>query len=391
MFKNRASEAAIRVSISRTAPKVAFLRSLCADLRAIGLRPRLQVNPTRILLAVKDIGPIRSKANGSGNEPVDWQRDVARKRKLARALSEILPVPEELDPTRIKLDVRICRTRLDHGIYDYCRRLQSVHNGKRFGRQINALVYDIGQQKEFLVGAIGLASSLYSLRCRDFYLQWDGLDSDSVSLKNDGLRRTMDLAVCVAIAPYNGFLMGKLLAALATTEKFQHEHRRKYRTALRGIVTLSAAGVHCPIFNRIMLAPGGLYRRIGVTSGYTTTTFSRATLEYAKRIFERRFERPVLLTAASNTVRVLRYALRECGINPDLLLRLSPPKGVYIAFPRSSDCERLRGQHPEVTEDEECCVTETAAVDYWRKQLLPKRIGSWRPSGQDCFRRCALD
>lgn len=239
---------------------------------------------------------------------------------------------------------------------------------------MNALIFDDGQETETLIGAIGMASSLYSLRCRDEYFDWLGKLPETVARKNAGLRQIMDLAVCVAIPPYNSLLGGKLLAALALTEVFQAEHVKKYKEPLRAVVTTSATGLHCPIFNRIMLRPGGLYRRIGRTSGYTTTIYSRETLRLANLLLGRVQQRPKFLASASNPLRPLRYALRQCNLDPEALLRLGVQKGVYIATVRPNDLHRLRTSRSRGRHADRPFVSAADAFMYWGSTLLPRRL-----------------
>jgi hypothetical protein len=131
------------------------------------------------------------------------------------------------------------------------------------------------------MGAIGLASPTYALAARDRVLNWSGTQARPT--KERGMRRLMDLATCVSLPPYSLLLCGKLLAALALSDEVAKEFERKYSEPLLALTTTCATGLHCPIFHRIMLRPGGLYQRIGETAGWTLSWVSSGTLRLPPR------------------------------------------------------------------------------------------------------------
>jgi hypothetical protein len=97
----------------------------------------------------------------------------------------------------------------------------------------------------------------------------------------------MDMPVCVALPDWAGLRGGKLVAALACSAEIADLFASRYSDRLpRGgsllaIVTLCATGAHCPIFNRIMLRPGGLFRSIGMTAGFSIAFVSDTTIDRA--------------------------------------------------------------------------------------------------------------
>jgi len=265
--------------------------------------------------------------------------------------------------------IHICDTPSDFEIYNYCRFLQSVPNTNRVGRQIKALVYDDGQRRPVLIGAIGLASSMYTVGCRDRYLNWVG--KEGKFRKDIGLRRLMDLAVCIAFQPYSFLLGGKLMALLAMTDPFRIEFQRRYGMPLLGLVTTCATGVHCPIFNRIMIRKGGLYRHIGETAGYTTVIFSADTLRAGRRLVENlKNAGNNQLSFSSKPIRILRQALKLCSIPYEPLLHLGNPKGVYIAVLSEDSLVCLRAGKCSDTKDS---LSVKDAFEYWKTDILPKR------------------
>jgi len=271
----------------------------------------------------------------------------------------------QLKIERIQPDVHICKTPYDFAIHRYCRLMQTVPSGPRVGRRIAVLIYDLGQQSPALMGALMLASPLYSVRARDEFLGWNR----SMRIKNFGLKRTMDASLCMALPPYNQLLVGKLVAMLAVSESLSKEFERRYRSKLLAVATTCATGLHCPIFNRIMIRSGGLYRRIGETTGYTGMIFSEKTVTAARGLIKN--HRLAKNCSMWNTTRILKTALTYCGLRAAPLFQVGNRKGVYIALLDTRSRERLMiGK----ALDDRDMINDVSAIEFWRNKILPRRL-----------------
>jgi hypothetical protein len=248
---------------------------------------------------------------------------------------------------------------------------QGVPTTNRVGRQLRCLVYDTGQSSPFLMGVFELTSGAYTLGCRDDYLQWRG--EDRKGMKDKGLRRIMDLASVIALPPYSILFGGKLIAALAFSDCVQREVRRRYRSELLGIVATSATGLHCAILNRIRLRPGGLYRRIGQTSGYSTLFVSQATLNAARRFLPDFVSAPQgEFSASVRPLHVLRVAMRACGMLPDQILKSAYPKGVYFGMTTTEALKALRTGKSS----KHSSFSIKSILAYWRETHLSRALAS---------------
>lgn len=269
----------------------------------------------------------------------------------------------------IQPKIQFCESRADHEVFRYCKLFHRIPTTNRVGRQLRALVYDVGQDRPLLMGAFELASGAYTLGCRDVYLNWN--DPSKTHVKQMGLRRTMDLASVIALPPYNFLLGGKLVAALALSDVVLAEFRRRYKSPLLGLVATSATGLHCAILNRIGLKPGGLYRRIGATAGYSTIFASAQTLSHARGCLENFVSAPKgEFSVSVRPLYVLREALEACGFAPERILRSAYAKGVYFGAV-SDGCVRAlrsgRGRRiPHLSVD--------AILTYWRERYLQKAV-----------------
>jgi Domain of unknown function (DUF4338) len=269
----------------------------------------------------------------------------------------------------IRPRVEICRTRQQHKIAAYCKFLQSVPSAPRPGRRIRAIVFDDMPSGPAVIGAIELASPVYSIAARDRYLGWQTRDSDV--LRQAGLRRTMDLTMCSAIPPYSHLRAGKLLAALAASGILAEEFGNRYGEPLLGLFGTCATGLHWPQLNRIALRPGGLYRRIGATAGYSTTQFSPETLRAARALTMGSRDAPPFGEGHSKAIPLMRTALRLCGLEDERFLKAGVRKGVYLGEIVTGATEALRvGRVPPRSD----WVPGSDAIAWWRSRVLPQAL-----------------
>jgi hypothetical protein len=297
-------------------------------------------------------------------ELMKYQRKkrINSERKFVRSVLKNGIEKEFINGADLKLDsikprVHFCSSQTDRSLFRLCMLLQSVPAQRLLYRQISALVRDDGQPGSPIIGAFGLASSIQALACRDRVLRWDS----APEARKRGLQSSMQLAVCIAVPPYSYLRAGKLIAALAASDLPADEFHRKYHPhRLESVVTTSATGLHSPIFNRVMVCRGGLYRRIGETSGYSTLAFSRATLSAARAlVIHRDGECP-----ENRTIQVLKRALDLCNAPREKVVRLGLRKGVYLAVPTCINSKV--GRHSNGW------PTEAEIVMYWHDQVLDK-------------------
>jgi len=166
------------------------------------------------------------------------------------------------------------------------------------------------------------------------------------------------------------------MAALALSKTVADEYQLKYKSKLRrgtklqGLVTICAGGTHCPIFHRIMLRPGGLYRRVGETAGYTTAYFSEETMHRARLLVEssvRHQDRAVF----GKSMRIIKSALRICDLPYEHIVKNGLRKGVYLGFASSQAVENLReGRTNRIVS----ILAEREIIEFWRNYLLPTRL-----------------
>jgi len=379
--------ARVNCAVRLTPTKSEFLDSLSADLREIRARPQLRKKDNQGLFSYR-------RMQIKGRSAVALLRRV-RLRRLAKELDFISTMEDqgilalfsaglEIDAENISPALKICSSRSDHNIFKYCRMMQSLPTTNLVGRQIRVLVYDLGQLKPTLMGVFGLSSSPYSMSCRDLYLNWTG--NEARQIKEAGLRCIMQLPVCMSVPPYSYLNCGKLIASLALTDTVGSHFKKAYERnlpqggTLYGLATICATGNHCPIFNRIMIRRGGLYRHIGNTAGYSTAFLSERTMDLARQVVRKRNSGKSGEPFAKS-LRMVKSALEACSIPYKTILKLGPEKGVYFGStsPEALLCLR-KGKFnlsPKL-------LTLKEATSYWNEKVLSKRIRN--PKAEQSFK-----
>jgi hypothetical protein len=365
----------IKVTTSHSGRKRDFLKALAVDLVASGGRARVQVRGRKIYFAATLARPEQKSSTAHLKIVRNLRLKLETKfigKMETKGIGDFFAGGADVEIAKIRPVVRICRTKRENEIFHYCRLLQSFPTANLVGRQMRALVFDEGQIRPFLMGAIGLSSSPYSLSCREEFFGWN-LRQDLV---DRGLDAVMQLAVCMSWPPYSFLLGGKLMAALALSKTLADEYRNKYKgrvrrgTRLQGLVTICAGGQHCPLFNRIMLRPGGLYRRIGETSGYSTSCFSAETMDRARRVVKSS-GRSADERVFGKSMRTIKSALRICDLPYEKIVKNGLKKGIYLGFTSAIAIQNLR--EGRITSPVSI-LDDEKAIEYWRRCLVAPRI-----------------
>jgi len=355
--------------------KKQFLESLATDLHKIGITCALhqQGKKLEFKVCLRPFEPSEILELMKKERAIRLQRQKAFIQQMeAQGAFCFLLEGKTLVPMHIKPRLQFCNSPKEHNLFNLYGAFQSVPAPSLRYRRLAVLVRDDGHNGSPIMGIFGLSSCFYSLGCRDRFLGWVG--AENRQLKNKGLNSCMQLSICMALPPYSYIRVGRLLAALAASNVIANEFSRRYssreqRNELRAIVTTCASGLHAPIFNRIMLVPGGLYKRIGETVGYSTLFFSKETLAAARILVREQEGACSSITARS--VRTLKMALNICGIPRERLLRFGISKGVYLAAGGLQSIEYLRGT---INEAITTWPTVEQIVSYWKSRDLPKAL-----------------
>ncbi len=214
--------------------------------------------------------------------------------------------------------------------------LWSVPVSRGFGRRIRFLVRDRSNGK--LVGILAIGDPVFNLRARDGWIGW------TVDDRRSRLVNVMDAYVVGAVPPYSQILGGKLVGSLIGAREISTEFSSRYggrqgiisqtvKDAKLVLVTVTSALGRSSIYNRLRLPGLVEWQRIGRTEGW-------GHFQVPDSVFD---DMRALLAADGHAyacghqygdgpnwrMRVIRVALEQIGLNPDLLLRHGVAREVF--------------------------------------------------------------
>lgn len=216
----------------------------------------------------------------------------------------------------------------------------------------------------------------------------------------------MEIIVCGSIPPYNELLGGKLVSILACCPQVIRDYNERYekqiseiasrmkgekvirdsRLAFLGTTSLYSVGssqynrIKVPVTDNYTLE----YKKVGITEGYGTVYFSKATTASMMRVSElidggRRINN-IFGEGTSPRFRLISKGLATIGIKSEAFLQHYSPRIVYSIDLATNTKEFLRGETKELlypfdinNEDDIKLVTQQM-IDFWYERWLEKRI-----------------
>ena len=216
----------------------------------------------------------------------------------------------------------------------------------------------------------------------------------------------MEIIVCGSIPPYNELLGGKLVSILACSPTVIKDYTERYRNQVSVIAskmkgqevirdstlaflgTTSLYAIGSSQYNRIKVPMAEdfdlAYKKMGITEGYGTVYFSKATTSVLMRVLElqdggRRINN-IFGEGTSPRFRLISRGMSSLGIRADAFLQHYSPRIVYsIELARNTN-EFLRGEtdvldYPFDLQNPDSVATATQGlIDFWYKRWLTKRL-----------------
>ena len=218
----------------------------------------------------------------------------------------------------------------------------------------------------------------------------------------------MDIIVCGAVAPYNAMLGGKLVCLLLCSPEVVKFYRSRYghqssiiASSMKGksvvrppnlvlLATTSLYGVGSSQYNRIRVPLEGIggklgqqieYVELGVSKGYGSYHFSRATIDYLETLLGRagdgRKVNSIFGEGVNPLMRKIRDGLTEIGLPSDELMRHGNARVVYGIPLAGNFRDVLLGlaRRPRYYLSlRESAQSTQLLVEFWRKRWLSGRI-----------------
>lgn len=236
----------------------------------------------------------------------------------------------ELRKIKIKLEICSSKENIDKfDIWNYYRRTVSSFTinskSKLVGKQIYILVKDNTSNK--YLGIISLSSDVYSIECRDKYINWNS------EQKKKKLDEILNLTTCVPLQPFGfKFNGGKLLAELIFSKEIFNIYKKKYNKDLIGITTFGLYG------KSIMYDRLRKLKLIGYTKGNSYCNVDDETYELCKLFlkendaFNKKYKRFMNI----------RKTIDMLNLNKCILT--SNKKSCYIGFFNKENVNYLNGK-----------------------------------------------
>jgi hypothetical protein len=217
----------------------------------------------------------------------------------------------------------------------------------------------------------------------------------------------MDIIICGAVPPYNRLLGGKLVCLLLASPEIVQFYRARYgeqssiiASSMKGetvvrppnlvlLATTSLYGVGSSQYNRVRVPledvggkRGGKleYTELGISKGYGSYHFSKASIDYLETLIPRGRDRKVnsiFGEGVNPLMRKLRDGLADVGFPAEDLLLHGNPRVVYGVPIADNFREVLLGQDakPKYYLSLKQAEKHTALLaEFWRKRWLVGRI-----------------
>jgi hypothetical protein len=218
----------------------------------------------------------------------------------------------------------------------------------------------------------------------------------------------MDIIICGAVPPYNTLLGGKLVCLLLTSPEVIQFYRKRYgqhasviASSMKGravvrepnlvlLATTSLYGVGSSQYNRLRVPLekiGGKsgqkveYVKLGISEGYGSYHFSRASIDYLETLLGRAGEgrkvNSIFGEGVNPLIRKLRDGLALIGLPTDDLLKHGNPRVVYGVPLAENFRDVLLGLQakPRYFFSLRSAEAQTKVLaDYWTRRWLTGRI-----------------
>ncbi|MDW8107130.1 MAG: DUF4338 domain-containing protein [Armatimonadota bacterium] len=322
------------------------------------------------------------------------QAEIARAEKQLRpyenVLLEYVASGEEVNPSAIRPVLIQVEPETDLSrLFRYASLHWSIPISNGYGRRLRFVILDDSNGK--LIGILGLADPVFSLRPRDDWVGW------SFEQRKERLHHVMDAYVLGAVPPYSKLLMGKFVAMVATSKQVCEAFCARYsgrRTVLRqrvqsgelAMVTTTSALGRSSLYNRLKFQNRLLLISVGYTTGWGTFHFANGVYEKMLAFAYQHCEGTAKAEGWGggkfrNRYEVVRKCLRQLGLPEDWMLH-QVRREIFVGPLATNTREFLRGETDYL---DYCNETVETYFEFFRERwLVPRAL---RDESYKCFRR----
>lgn len=293
-------------------------------------------------------------------------------------------VPDQISPKLIEVQP-LSKEEL---LFRYASLHWSIPVSSGYGRRLRFLVVD--EQNEKLIGLIGLADPVFSLKGRDTWIGWDR------ETQKKNLHCVMDAFILGAVPPYSFLLGGKLIGMLATSNEVRMAFLRKYANrqsliqqkeldARLALITTTSALGKSSVYNRIKYKGRLLYHRMGFTRGSGDFHFTNGLYDtiskYVVENCEPTAKQKLWGTGFRNRREVIRKCLSKLGL-PIGWAYHGVHREIFLVPLAKNTQNFLRGEHTDLQWFDQSA--EELAAFFKDRWLIPRsqkdeRYKLWNP------------
>jgi hypothetical protein len=312
--------------------------------------------------------------------PREYMMEIAKKKnpKLNHKYEKYFAKKEEIEPTKIQLELEVVDNRKSSEIWRSSLSFWSIPISAGYGRRIRFILWDKTHNKVF--GIFGLCDPVIGLKVRDEFIGWDKKQ------KEERLYNLMSAYVLGAIPPYNE-LYGAKMVALAVGSKevcraFNEKYKNKKTLILQRTPLAKLVAVDTMAFFGKSLIYVGLpeWEFVGFTKGQTHVHLNglwEQCLELAKKINVKSLTRNKFGQGPNWKFRVLREVFQTLGIS-NVFLSIGLTKGYYFRALAVNWREFLLGKTDEV---QYVNKSFEEYFEFWKIKYLRRRVNRWNGKG----------
>jgi hypothetical protein len=281
---------------------------------------------------------------------------------------------EEIDPTRIELELEMVRDKRAGEIFRSAMSFWSVPISVGYGRRMRFIVWDKTHGKVF--GIFGLCDPLIGLKVRDDYIGWNKKQ------REERLYNLMTAYILGAVPPYNELFGAKLVALAVGCKEVCQAFEEKYKgkkTIIRErepLAKLSAVDTMA-FFGKSLIYEGlPEWQFLGYTKGMTHVHLNglwEKCLELAREMNARSLKRNKFGHGPNWKFRVLNEVLSRFGLS-DEYYETGIKKGYYFRPLAAEWREFLKGETDQLS-----YVNKSFEeyVEFWKSKYLRRRLKKW--------------
>jgi Druantia protein DruA len=277
----------------------------------------------------------------------------------------------QVDPDRVQPVLHIVTSQEQRDLFRFARFTSSIPFTDRVGRRIRFLIRDASLPNQPLMGIAALGSPVLDLGPRDAWIF--GQNTVPRERRQQRLGCLSELYVAVGLRPYSELLAGKLICYCVATREVVEAYNAKYARSRRGqslavIYSLSAYGPRSSQYNRLSIRGRLMFRRIGVTKGWSVSHIPDCLAGGIRSYLENKniSIHSTLPRKDPSKFHLVHRFLRHAGIRPERIFYTGIHRGIYVC----PVAKNFQSVVQALAEPEYDVPSLGESIQWWRQRWL---------------------